>query len=354
MRSISTLQAEAAVTVREAGRTGMDPAWDAYVRGHESASVYHLAGWRNVVESVFVRDTHYLLAERDGRICGVLPLVRLKSLAFGDFLVSMPYVNYGGVLADDPIAVTELLDAAVSLAEALGVDHVEFRHLADCAALPKREDKVSMHLKLCGDADTLWKQLGSKRRAQIKRSQREGASCEIGGLERVEDFYAVFSVKYRDLGTPVYPLAWFRAVLRAFPDLTRVFVVRVSGRPVAASLVIGFNGILEVPWAATLREGDRYAVNMYLYWSMLKFAEDEGYRIFDFGRSTRDSGTYRFKKQWGTEPVQHYWHYWLRDSGDIPVINPSNPKAAAAVAVWKRLPVWMANRLGPQIVKNLP
>lgn len=353
MRSISALQAEPPVRVRAADPSGFT-AWDAYVRAREHAAVYHLAGWRNVIKSVFGRDTHYLLAERDGRICGVLPMVRLKSLAFGDFLVSMPYVNYGGVLADDPLACAELLDAAASLAGRLGVDHVELRHLVDCAEWPKRDDKVSMHLELCGNADALWKQLGSKRRAQIKRSTKEGARAEIGGLELVDDFYAVFSVKYRDLGTPVYPMSWFVAVLQAFPDLTRIFIVRVGGRPVAASLVIGFNGILEVPWAATLREADRYAVNMYLYWSMLKFAEDGGYQFFDFGRSTRDSGTYRFKKQWGAEPVQHYWHYWLHDSGDIPVLNPSNPKAAAAVALWKRLPVWMANRLGPHIVKNLP
>lgn len=353
MRSISALQTEPAVTVSEAALSGLD-AWDRYVRAHEGASVYHLAGWRDVIETVFGRETHYLLAERAGRVCGVLPLVRLKSLVFGDFLVSMPYVNYGGVLADDAVACTELLHAAASLAEGLGVNHVELRHLADCAALPKRQDKVSMHLKLRGDADALWQRLGSKRRAQIKRSQKEGASCEIGGLELLDDFYAVFAVKYRDLGTPVYPIAWFTALLRQFADLTRVFIVRVDGKPVAASIVIGFNGTLEVPWASTLREADRYAVNMYLYWNMLKFAEDQGYRVFDFGRSTVDSGTYRFKKQWGAEPVQHYWHYWLRNSGEIPLINASNPKALAAVAVWKRLPLWLANRLGPHLAKNLP
>ncbi len=353
MQSISALRTERATTVSEFAGRGFE-AWDGYVRAHEGASVYHLAGWRDVIESVFGRDTHYLAAERGGELCGVLPMVRLKSLAFGDFLVSMPYVNYGGVLADDAIACAELIEAATSLACELGVGHLELRHLADVAALPKREDKVSMHLELGGDSGALWKALGSKRRAQVKRSQKEGAACEIGGAELLEAFYAVFSVKYRDLGTPVYPRAWFRALLQKFADLTRVFVVRVQGKPVAASIVIGFNGVLEVPWAATLREADRYAVNMYLYWSMLEFAEDQGYRIFDFGRSTEGSGTYRFKKQWGAEPVQHYWHYWLRDAGEIPHINPGNPKAQAAVALWQRLPVWLANRIGPHIVKNLP
>lgn len=354
MRSISVMPAEAEVTVTEAAPSRMGE-WDGYVRNHESASVYHLAGWRDLAESIFGRETHYLLAERGGRICGLLPLVRLKSFFFGDFLVSMPYVNYGGILADDSEACTELAEAAGRLADELGVDHVELRHLADCAPLPARRDKVSMYLRLGGDADLLWKKLGSKLRAQIKRSQKEGAECEIGGIDLVEDFYSVFAVKYRDLGIPVYSVAWFRGILRKFPELVRVFVVRVGGKPVAASIVIGFNGILEVPWASTLRAADRYAVNMYLYWSMLKFAEDEGYPIFDFGRSTEGSGTWRFKKQWGAEPVQHYWHYWLKDSEKgIPRINASNPKSQAAVAVWKKLPLWVANRIGPRIVKNLP
>lgn len=354
MRSISAMPAEAEVAVSEAGASRMQ-AWDRFVRRHGNASVYHLAGWRELAESIFGRQTYYLLAEREDEICGVLPLVRLKSWFFGDFLVSMPYVNYGGVLADDPQACTELVQAAGRLAGRLDVDHVELRHLTDCAPLPARRDKVSMYLKLCGDADALWKKLGSKRRAQIRRSQKEGAECEIGGFELVDDFYSVFAVKYRDLGIPVYSLEWFRGILRTFPDLARVFVVRVAGKPVAASIVIGFNGILEVPWAATLRAADRYAVNMYLYWSMLKFAEDEGYPIFDFGRSTEGSGTHRFKKQWGAEPVQHYWHYWLSDSnGKIPQINASNPKSRAAVAAWKRLPLWVANQIGPGIVKNLP
>lgn len=354
MRSISAVPAEAEVTVTEADASRMGE-WDRYVRRHANASVYHLAGWRELAESVFGRETHYLLAERGSRICGLLPLVRLKSFVFGDFLVSMPYVNYGGVLADDAQACIELVEAAGRLAGRLGVDHVELRHLADCAPLPARRDKVSMYLKLRGDAELLWKGLGSKRRAQIKRSQKEGAECEIGGIELLDDFYAVFSVKYRDLGIPVYSREWFRGIFRTFPDLVRVFVVRVGRKPVAASIVIGFNGILEVPWASTLREADRYAVNMYLYWNMLKFAEDEGYGIFDFGRSTEGSGTWRFKKQWGAEPVPHFWHYWLKDaSGEIPRINASNPKSLAAVAVWKKLPLWVANRIGPKIVKNLP
>ena len=353
MKSISAMPPDTELIVTEVGVSRMAE-WDRYVRGHELASVYHLAAWRELIESVFNRQTHYLLAESGKQIKGVLPLVRLKSRLFGDFLVSMPYVSYGGTLADDATTCERLIEAAIRLGGRLGVAHVELRHLADCAALPKRVDKVSMHLRLTGDGNSLWHKLGSKRRAQIKRPLKEGAASEIGGSELVDDFYAVFSVKYRDLGIPVYPITWFRTVLQRFPELTRVFVVRVRRRPVAASIVIGFKERLEVPWASSLRSADRYGVNMYLYWSMLRYAEDQGYEIFDFGRSTEGSGTFRFKKQWGAEPVQLYWHYWLRDSEEIPQLHPANPKFRTAVAVWRKLPVWMANRIGPQIVKNLP
>jgi FemAB-related protein (PEP-CTERM system-associated) len=250
--------------------------------------------------------------------------------------------------------VNRLVEEASGLAGELGVRHLELRHTADCTPLPKRTEKVSMRLALCGDSEERWKMLGAKRRSQIKRPLREGAEVETGGTELVEDFYTVFSVKYRDLGVPVYPLRWFRGVLDTFPESTRVFVVRIDGTPVAASIVIGFNGVLEVPWAASLRSADRFGVNMYLYWSMVKHAEEQGFRFFDFGRSTIDSGTWRFKKQWGAEPVQLYWHYWLKDGADIPQLNPANPKYELAVAMWRKLPVRVANLIGPRIVKNLP
>lgn len=353
MKSTSTMATKAGPVIVTAPASRMVD-WDDFVCGQGDAGVYHLAGWRELIECVFGRETYYLAAERAGHLCGVLPLVRLKSVVFGDFLVSLPYVTYGGVLAENPIVGRELLQHATELAQKLGVAHVEFRHSQEWPGMPARTDKVAMQLTLTGDSELLWKKLGAKLRAQIKRPLREGAQCVVGGEELIDEFYGVFAIKYRDLGVPVYPLRWFRGVLEAFPDLTRVFVVRVGSHPVAASIVIGFNGKLEVPWAASLHAADRYGVNMHLYWSMLKYAEEQGYSMFDFGRSTRGSGTYRFKQQWGAEAVQLYWHYWLRNSSELPHINATNPKYQAAIAVWRRLPLWVTNRVGPRIVKNLP
>ncbi len=353
MTSISPRPVNSVIRIDLADASQM-PAWDSYVEQHRESSVYHLSGWRDVIERIFGRETYYLMALSDSSIVGVLPLVRLRSLAFGDFLVSMPYVNYGGVLSDSSEVGGKLIKRCCELAERLGVSHVELRHTSDSALLQRRTDKVSMQLALPTGSDELWDQLGSKLRAQVKRPLREGVTCDIGGVDLISDFYGVFSVKYRDLGVPVYPRNWFVAILDKFPDETRVVVARLSGQPVAASLVIGYNGTMEVPWASSVRAADRIGVNMFLYWNMLKYAADHGYQTFDFGRSSTDSGTFRFKKQWGAEPVQLYWHYWLEGQREIPQLNLGNSKYQLAAAVWRKLPLPVANFLGPRIVKNLP
>jgi len=353
MTSISPKLVNSVIRIDLADASQM-AAWDSYVEQHRRASVYHLSCWRDIIKRVFRRNTYYLTASSDSRIVGVLPLVRLRSLAFGDFLISMPYLNYGGVLSDTDEVSGELISECGELAERLGVSHVELRHARDCVPLQRRTDKVSMRLSLADDSDELWAQFGSKLRAQVKRPLREGVTCEIGSIDLVSDFYSVFSVKYRDLGVPVYPKRWFTEILNAFPEDSRVFVVRISGKPVAASLLIGFHGTVEVPWASSLKAMDRVGANMYLYWNMLKYAADHDYKTFDFGRSTADSGTYRFKKQWGATPVQLYWHYWLQGNREIPQLSLGNPKYQLAAAVWRKLPLPVANFLGPRIVKNLP
>jgi len=329
--------------------------WDAFVESTSAASLYHRYGWRHVIEQVFDRDTFYLAARQAGRICGVLPMVRLKSRLFGHFLVSMPYFNYGGVVGESPEIERELLTAGCALARDLGASHLELRHRAPSFdTLPVRTDKVTMLLDLPSSAEALWQAQGSKIRAQIKRPQKEGAVTVSGGPELLNEFYAVFAENMRDLGTPVYPRGFFGAILEAFPQAARIFVVRLAGRPVAAGFVIGHARVLEIPWASSLRRANAVGVNMLLYWSILEFACQQGYATFDFGRCTVDAGTYRFKKQWGAKPHQLYWHYWMRDGGEPPRLNHSNPKYEAAIAAWRRLPLAVANRLGPLLIRNLP
>ena len=329
-------------------------AWDDYVDAHPSASIYHRFVWRSIIDEVFQRQTYFFLATSGEQIVGVLPLVRLKSLVFGDFLVSMPYVNYGGILADDENTVESLLEACCSLAECLEVDHVELRHTSETCKLEVRNDKISMRLDLPDSAETLWKAIGSKLRSQVKRPLREGASAVNGGEELLDEFYSVFSAKYRDLGVPVYPKRWFSTLLRELADAARVFVVRIDSRPVAASVVIRYRDVLEVPWASSLRAADRFSVNMQLYWNMFAYAIESGCNEFDFGRSTEGSGTHRFKKQWGASPRQLYWHYWLKHGGELPRLNLDNSKYRLAAGIWRRMPLWLTNQVGPRVVRNLP
>jgi len=334
---------------------GAMSAWDDYVASHPNASVYHLGGWRDVIARVFGRETYYATAQDDnGQLQGVLPLVRLKSVLFGDFLVSMPYLNYGGLLTDSKNAADSLVDFARTLAGKLGVRHVELRHTENLLDLPARTDRLCMHLDLPDDPNTLWQQLGSKIRAQIKRPQREGAEAVTGGAELLDSFYPIFAQKYRQLGVPVYPKRWFAAVLETFPENTSITRVTMGGEPVAASLVIRYRDTAEVAWAASVREADRLGANMFLYWTMLENAIASGNKVFDFGRTSEGSGTYRFKKQWGTRAVPLYWHYILGTATDIPRLNLDNPKYERAAAIWRRLPLWATNAIGPRLVRNLP
>ena len=330
--------------------------WTELVDASDHADVYHHFEWKYLFESVFGHDCYYLIARDESRrACGLLPLVHLKSRVFGNFLVSIPCFNYGGILAEQQAAHDALVAKAAAVADEVGATHVELRHRAHVSAdLPYRQDKVSMHLALPDTGDELWQAFASKLRAQIRRPQKEGATCEDGGLELLDEFYAVFARNMRDLGTPVYPRTLFAEICDRFAGHARVFVVRIQDQPVAAGLTIGHRHTLEIPFASSLREFNRYSPNMMLYWSVLQYAIRQGHKVFDFGRTSRDSGPFRFKKQWGAEPVELAWHYILSEGEELPRINPDNPKYRMAINVWRRLPVPIANLLGPRVVKHLP
>ncbi len=333
-----------------------DPRWDAYVAASPHAHGYHLSAWKRIVEASFGHRTCYLMSEdQSGRVNGVLPLVRLRSRMFGDFLVSVPYVNYGGPCADDEATVRELLTEAVRFAAAEGVHHLEVRmETPDDFGLRVRSAKVSMRLPLLPSPEDLLKAFPSKLRSQIKRSQQEGMTVRIGREEELDAFYRVFAINMRDLGTPVYGKSFFRSILNELPDSTWICTVYFGGEPVAAGFLVGFRNTIEIPWASSQRRYNKLSPNMLLYWSALKFACERGFAVFDFGRSSPDSGPYRFKAQWGATPVALNWHYWLPKDGPLPELTPQNPRYQLAVRMWQHLPVALTRVIGPSIVRNLP
>lgn len=332
-----------------------DDAWNRYVESNPATSLYHRTEWKNLIHNVFGHECYYFYASNNNsEIVGILPLARLKSRLFGDFMVSMPYFNYGGAVANSLSIEQKLIQAANNHAENVGTNHIEYRDDIARDGLPVRAEKVNMILSLPGTQKVLWNTFTSKLRSQIRRSQREETQVKIGGAECLEDFYSVFAQNMRDLGTPVYGKLFFRKILQTFPQHSKIIIVHMENRPVAAAFLLGHKDTLEIPWASTIKGVNNLSMNMLLYWEVLKFAVKNRYRYFDFGRSSKDSGTFRFKQQWGAKPKQMYWHYWLPENVDLPKLNPDNPKYALAIHIWKKLPIFITKFLGPLIVKNLP
>ncbi len=332
--------------------------WDKFVLSHINSTNYHQVIWKDIIEKTFGHKTYYLFALNDEEeIEGILPLVHMKSILFGNFLISLPFFNYGGLLANGQEAIDSLIIKAKEIGDALSVEHIELRHLIplkNAHDLKLKTHKVTMLLELPDDPDILWKRFKSKLRSQIRRPQKEGMSVKIGGIDQLDSFYEVFSINMRDLGTPVYPKKFFLNILKSFPKNSWIVSVFYNNLPVASGFIIGFKDVLEIPWASSIRKYNRLAPNMLLYWSILEFACKKGFKKFDFGRSSPNKGTYRFKKQWGATPHQLYWYYWLRNKEQLPSINPDNPKYKMAIELWQKLPVGITKILGPMIVKYIP
>lgn len=339
------------------GRTDAELlAWDSYVLSSPSSAGYHQSGWRRVIEEAFGHRTYYLaVQEQDGAVQGLVPLVLLASRGFGRFLVSLPFVNYGGLIANSREA-RRLLEAyAIEQAQELKAEHIELRHQESVDTLwVSTERKVSMRLPLPSSYEQLIKGFPSKLRSQVRRAQKEGMTARVGGRECLDEFYAVFSRCMRDLGTPVYAKGFFAKILEVFQKEARICVISHGDIPVAAGFLYGFRSSLEIPWAASDKRFNKLAPNMLLYGTVLEYACQQGFQIFDFGRSSPDSGTYRFKEQWGARPQQLHWYYWMKEGRQVPQLNPQNPKYAVAIRLWQHLPVPVANLLGPHIVKHLP
>ncbi len=329
--------------------------WDAFVAEHPGSTADHLYAWRTIFEDVLGHRTAYLVARCDGRVAGVLPLVLVRSRVFGRSAIAVPFLNYGGLLADHGAAKDALLAEATARARAFGASHIELRHVErQCEQLPFRQHKLGMRRELTATSDALWSAVDRKIRNQVRKAQKEGLDAVTGGAELVSEFYTVFAENMRDLGTPVYPSALFSETLRLFPDRARVSVVRYKGRAVAAGIVIRFRDVVLNPWASSLREFRHLCPNMLLYWTLLEQAVKDGARVFDFGRSSPGGGTHQFKLQWGAVEAPLHWEYVLLTRAEPPNQGPSNPKFERAIRAWQRLPLSVANMLGPRIARHLP
>ena len=341
--------------IKIAGNSNKE-AWDNYVLSHPNAIAYQLFAWKEAVEKAYEFDSCYLMAQENGRIKGVLPLISFKFPFSRKKLISLPYCDAGGPLADDILTESALFQEALAIAKSA---KVSIRSTGPFAGFPSEatinQQKARMLLDLPGCSDQLLAGLKAKVRSQVKKAYKNGLTSAIGSLNLLNDFYSVFSENMRDLGSPVHSRKWIHAILKYYGNRAHVALVYTSsGEPAAAGIILCHPRVVSIPWASSLRRFNKLNPNMMLYWTFLKFAADNGFPAFDFGRSTPDEGTFRFKKQWGARPEFLHWADFkkARQLASSGASASGNRKFAEAFIM--NLPVCAATALGTAARKYIP
>jgi FemAB-related protein (PEP-CTERM system-associated) len=329
--------------------------WDAFIEQAQTATICHHFLWQPVIQAAYHHPSFYLLARAQGQVVGALPLVRVKSWLLGGSLTSMPFLDYGGVCTDDEAVAQALVRHAQHLMHEQSVACVELRQRVPTNSEGNvRLDKVGMVLDLSSGVEALWTSLPAKTRNQVRKAQKSGLTVVAGGEELLDEFYGVFVENMRDLGSPVHHKKFFAHIFAQFGEQVRLFVVRDQQQPIGGLVSFFFRDTVTVPWASALRRYISKCPNNLLYWEALQYACAHNYRQFDFGRSSIDSGTYAFKKQWGAKPVQVYWQLLSRGGNTKSVaFSASEAKYKIVIEAWKRLPVPVSAVLGPAIRRYL-
>ena len=379
--------------------------WDSYVRNHPKGTIYHLSCWEKIIKKTYGHKSYYLLAIENGRndnmsedkqgerfdisvvsnfkrndcIQGILPLMHIKHFIFGNSLISMPFLDNGGILAGSEHIERALLTNSIKLGKKLGVSRIELRQIKPLSCLNKTESltpyntydipelndptkkvpyitkvkKARMLLPIPGDTEILMKSFRPRMRNKIRKATKEGCTAVVGKLELLDHFYKVFSTNMRDLGSPVHSKRLIENVLKEFTDETSICAIFRGKRVIAASVVIGFRDMLLNPWTSSLRKYKKHNPNILLYWTMLELACKHGFKYFDFGRSSLGGGTYTFKKRWGSKPEVLHWHCISLNGQPIDTQISEKKRFAKAIHFWEKLPVSIANVIGPRIRKYI-
>ena len=333
------------------------PAWDAFVHGHADGTFFHLAAWRHAIERGFGHRTHYLFAERDGTVAGVLPLAQVKTRLFGNALVSVPFCVYGGPLAADAETATALARHAAGLMRNLHVPVLEFRNREpqpwlDDAEWPARSDLyVTFRKNFTGDDEANLKAIPRKQRAMVRKGIDRGLTSVIDADPG--RLFRIYAESVRNLGTPVFAQRYFRLLMELFGDAVDIVTILDGEEAIASVLNFYFRDeVLPYYGGGRAIARERYG-NDFMYWEVMRRAAARGFTLFDFGRSKLGTGAFAFKKNWGFSPAPLHYRFHLAPGANIPDLNPLNPKYRLFIAAWKRLPLPVANVLGPPIVRGL-
>ena len=363
-----------------------DSEWADFVRSETTSTSAHLIEWRKLISNVFGYEPLYRVARREGQISGVLPAFLVNSLLLGRHIISVPFLNSGGICASDEPTMAALVADAYQLVGRRRAKHLEMR----CAypppdGTPAREHKVRIVLDLPGSADRLWDSLRGEIRNRTRRAQNAGLTVDFNSSE-LDGFYAVFTENMRDLGVPAHPKRFFEAVLSTFAGSSEhlhsveehperveehpepvegrsetaerrseLVVVKAGSEVIGGAILFRFRDTIEVPWISCSRPHFELCPNNILYWEIMRRACEEGFRTFDFGRSSRDTGPATFKMRWGARVEQLYWHYALPDGASMPrETGVSNPRFQLASNLWKRTPQAVTDCVGPRLIRHLP
>ena len=344
-RTVSSVQVEA-LEPQDHAR------WDAFVNACPDATFCHRAGWQTVIEQAFGHRTRFLMATRDGAIEGVLPLARVRSLLFGDSLVSLPFCVYGGIAATTEEAAQALDEAAQAYAEECGVDHLEYRHRQPRHSdWPGKDLYVTFRKPIDPDVDANMQAIPRKQRRMVRQGMKAGLTS--GFDDDVDRFFCIYAQNVHRMGTPVFSKRYFQVLRDVFGEDCRILTVQRGDEPVASVMTFYFRDEVLPYYGAGMPVAREVAGYDFLYWELMRRGCEAGYRLFDYGRSKKGTGSYSFKKKWGFEPEQLHYEFQLHRGKAVPDNNPLNPKYERAIRLWQRLPLPVANLLGPHIVKNL-
>jgi serine/alanine adding enzyme len=327
---------------------GENRAWDDYVYRCSESSHCHLSGWRRVIERSYGHRSYYCWAYENGEVRGVLPLIVMRNFFYRRSLVSMPFLDDGGICADNEEVRSRLSQAALEFYQRYKADFLDLRHrYANHLDFTRTGNKVMMILNLIGNSDELWKGFDAKLRNQIRKASKSGLNASWSGEETVADFYEIFAANMRDLGSPVHSREFFEAIFDEFSNSAKLMLVRKGNRVIGGAVCLFFKDTMIVPWASCLRDYFALCPNNLLYWEMIRWGAENGYQRFDFGRSSTDSGTYRFKKQWGAKEELLHWQCVSRKAGKKVIPHADDTRYRLIIRLWRHLPLSITKFVGP-------
>ncbi len=331
-----------------------ESAWNSYVDQHPEATFAHYSGWKKVIERSMGYEGIYIMAVDNGRIVGVFPLFILSTGLFGTFGVSVPFLDYGGVLANDVEVERMLVDKAETIASEVGCRYIELRQRFPLKCeLPISTRKVTVLISLKGGSDAVFSRIRQNVRNKIRKAKKNDVRIQ-SGIEYLSDFYRVYARNLRDLGTPVITKNFFETIADILPKQMRIYRATRQGKTIGAKVVLVDQKTCYFVWAAAFRENLCYSPVHALNWKAIEDACMAGCLHVDMGRSTENSTHHDFKKYWGMETKMLPYAYQLLNCNEIPGLNPDNPKFSLAIEMWKKMPMFLTRWLGPPLARRLP